>query len=242
MKLATVLTLCLIFFGSAHAEQYTGAFSAWPPFVDDDRSDDGIFSAIVRDILAEQNDTVEYHEIRWALDSVLEGHHDFYVGLWHNEEREVDYIFSDPIIYNRIVFISNVDTPYEFNGLASLDGKKVGLRRDYGYGDDFMNYQGYQREILFEFISLVKLVRFGGLEVTLEDEVVAREEIRIQAPEYLDYLHFSENALSENGLHLACSRQNPRCAPFISRLNNTLAAMRSDGRMAALLSNYGLRE
>jgi len=161
-------------------------------------------------------------------------------GVWHNEERTKYLIYSEPYLYNRIVFIKKKGDGFEYDGIGSLEGKKVGTVQDYNYGDEFLKAEHFKRISTVGLINNVRKLVNGRIDLTLEDEIVARSDIMSKTPELADQVDYSKNALSEVGLHIACGKSNPKCPQIIEQFNKGLKAMQDDGSLASFLKDNGL--
>ncbi|WP_255561854.1 transporter substrate-binding domain-containing protein [Zooshikella harenae] len=122
-------------------EKITAAGDPWPPFLSPDLPDQGLSVAIVTEAFKREGYDLSMNFVPWAraIDGVKKGSYDILVSTWWTEERTKFLLYSDPYLENQIKFIKRKGDNFEYNGLASLDGKKVGIVRGYGYGDDFMN-------------------------------------------------------------------------------------------------------
>ena len=237
--LAVVLTLTT---GFALAESYTSAENNWPPFISKERADDGVAIALIREIFKRSGNEMSFDELPWsrAIDSVKTGAVDILPGVWHNEERTKYLIYSEPYLYNRIVFIKKKGDGFEYDGIGSLEGKKVGTVQDYNYGDEFLKAEHFKRISTVGLINNVRKLVNGRIDLTLEDEIVARSDIMSKTPELADQVDYSKNALSEVGLHIACGKANPKCPQIIEQFNKGLKAMQDDGSLASFLKDNGL--
>lgn len=58
-------------------------------------------------------------------------------GIYKNEERLKKYDFSDQIFVERMAVFVDKTRKFDFNGVTSLLGKRVGVMRGWSYGDEF---------------------------------------------------------------------------------------------------------
>ncbi len=130
---------------------------------------------------------------------------------------------------------------FEFNGLESLSGKTVGTVRKYGYGDAFLNAKNFNRFENNELVQNLKMLSKHRIDLTLEDEIVARHIIFNDAPELKDKLTFTKNSLSSQTLHVTSGLKNPKNKAIIASFNKGLAVIKRNGTYEDILKNYGLR-
>ncbi len=237
----TSLVLALLLSVSCYAETIIAAGDPWPPFLDPDSPTQGIALEITREAFKTQGYEVEMNFVPWAraISGVKEADYDILVGTWYTSERTQFLKYSDPYLENQIKFIKRKGDGFEYDGLESLTGKNVGVVRDYGYGNEFLNAPNFKRPETNDFITNLKKLVAGRIDVTLEDEVVARAMIKQRAPDMLEQVEFTENALSSNKLHVTSGLKNSRHKKIIDAFNQGLKEIQSNGTYDALLQKYG---
>lgn len=92
--------------------------------------------------------------------------------------------------------------------MESLSGKKVGIIIGYGYGDEFMNAGTFIREGGNDFIANIKKMVSRRVDLTLEDEIVAKSILNKNAPALLEQIEFTQNSYFRNDLHVTCGFHN----------------------------------
>ena len=79
------------------------------------------------------------------------------------------------------------------------------------------------------------------VELTLEDEFVARYHLGRELSGIRDELEFLPRPLSENGLHILVRRSHPEHQHVVAAFDQAIEAMRADGSYAAILQRHGLQ-
>ena len=148
-----------------HAQQHkiTGAGDPWPPFLSPDLPGQGVALEIVTEAFKREGYELTMNFVPWAraIDGVKKATgsgdgYDVLVGTWWTEERTKFLHYSESYLENRIKFIKRSGDDFEYNGLASLDNKKVGIIRGYGYGDEFLNAKNFTRPETSDLIKKLK--------------------------------------------------------------------------------------
>lgn len=238
MKLAiSLIFLCLITAG-LRAETLTAAADPWPPYVGPKLAGQGLAVQVVRAALKREGYDLEIRFMPWAraLRLTKNGSTDLLVAAWWTQERAAYLHFSEPYAQNNLKFIKLKQDPFEFEGFASLAGKRIGVVRDYGYGDAFGQADNFQQVENSDLLHNIRMLMAGRIDLTLEDELVATTILRQQAPEQLTEVAFSHTPLQTKSLYVASGRNNPRHQQIISAFNRGLASLRADGTLARLLS------
>jgi polar amino acid transport system substrate-binding protein len=243
MLRALILLLGLLLSASAWSEKITAAADPYPPFVDPAQPKQGISLQVIRAAYATQGYEVEMHFIPWAraLDGVKNGEYDILPNTWLTQERAAFLLYSDPYMKNEIKFIKRKGDPFEYKGIASLSGKSVGIVRGYGYGDEFLKATSFTRPEVVEVMQNIKKLVQGRIDLTLEDEIVARSLIKHSAPEMLQQVEFTQNALSTQPLYVTSGLKNPRHKAIVEAFNKGLAAIKANGTYDKILRENGLK-
>ncbi|SLM32339.1 ABC-type amino acid transport/signal transduction systems, periplasmic component/domain [Desulfamplus magnetovallimortis] len=243
--LLVIILLMSVMPCTADEKTIVAAADPWPPFVDPAAPKEGLSLEIVRASYETQGYSVKMEYVPWAraIDGVKKGKYDILPNTWMNEQRKAFLMYSEPYAVNEVKFIKTADDPFEFNGLESLTGKKVGIVRGYGYGDDFTNATNFVREDSNDFITNIKKLTHSSkrVDLAIEDEIVARVIIAKEDPALLEKIKFTENAISTSPLYVTCGLANPRHKELIDAFNKGLAIIKENGKYGIILENYGIK-
>ena len=223
------------------SETIIAAGDPWPPFLDPESPSEGIVLEITRAAYKTQGYEVEMNFVPWAraINGVKEADYDVLLGTWYTKEREDFLLYSDAYLENEIKFIKRKEDPFEFTGMDSLTGKNVGIVRGYGYGDNFLHATNFRRpEGKNLLISIKKLVN-DRIDLTLEDEIVARAMLQKKAPHLLQKIEFTKNSLSTNSLHVTSGLKNSKHKEYIEAFNKGFKEIKNSGTFEKILKKYG---
>lgn len=235
-----LIFLCLSVHFSYAKSIVTANQDLWPPFVEEGIPQ-GISVDIVKESLATQGYELEFKLTPWsrALSQVKNGSVDILVATWVTQERKKYLIYSDSYISNKIKFIKRAGDSFEYYGMKSLTNKTVGVVRDYGYGDVFLNATHFEKPTSNDIETNLKKLKINRIDLTLEDEFVAKSMIRRKNLTLSDY-EFTKNSLSENSLHVTTGSINPRGREIIDAFNKGLIIIKGNGVFERILADYGL--
>lgn len=235
-------SLLLAFCTSVIAKTVVAAGDPWPPFVDPKNPTDGLSLEIVRAAFKTQDYDVKMVYVPWARAEagVKDGTYDILANTWHTVERTKELMYSTPYAVNSVKFIKLKGDAFEYKGLVSLKGKRVGTVRGYGYGDAFLKSSDFVREDVLDVMTNVKKVAAKRIDLTLEDEIVARFIVGKEDPKLLDMIEFSKESLSSNPLHVTAGLKNPRHKEIIDAFNTGLEIIKTNGTLSAILKKYHL--
>lgn len=238
MKTALFLLLLCLAQPPLQAETLTAVADPWPPYVTDLAPHQGMATRILREALAREGYGLDVRLMPWArsLRRVKSGGADLLITAWWSNERTGFLHYSEPYAQNELVFLKRRDDPFEFSDLTSLEGKRIGVVRDYGYDRDFLQADYFQRIPNNEFTDSVRMLIAGRLDLVLEDRLVVLATLQQEAPHELEKLSFSRKPLLTKPLYVAASLSHPRHRQIIAAVNRGLAAMRNDGTLDRLLN------
>ena len=220
----------------------TAAAGQWVPYVDEQDATGGLSLAILRAALSTQGYTVQMEYIPWARAElgVISGKYDILPDTWYSEERNGFMYFSDPYFTNTVKFIKRRGDRFEYEGLESLRGKNVGVIKRFIYDEEFQASSFFSKDSSSDLITNIRKLLVNRIDLTLDDELVAREVILRADPDLLEKIEFTENALSVKPLYVAAGRDNPKGLELITAFNTGLALIRENGTYWSILDRYGI--
>jgi polar amino acid transport system substrate-binding protein len=203
---------------------------------------DGLAMEIARAAFKTQGYRVKLEMMPWARaeKGVIEGRFDILVDVWRTEARAKEMLFSVPYAVSKIKFLKLKDDPFEFNGLDSLSGKRIGVIRGYGYGDAFNAATTFTREEVTGLDLNIKKLLLKRIDLTLEDEIAAKYLMHRLDSKVTGQLGFTTNSLSSNPLYVSAGLKNPRHKEIIDAFNKGMQAIKADGTLLAIEKRYGL--
>lgn len=227
----------------AETRTITAAADPYPPFVDPKNPKEGISLELIRAAFKTQGYEVKMNYMPWARaeSDVKKGVYDILPNVWMTEARKKDLMYSKPYVSNKVKFISLKEEPFEYNGMKSLTGKTIGTVRGYGYGNEFLKSTDFKREEVTDLMFNIKKLIAKRIDLTLEDEIVAKTKIAREDPKLLEQIKFSTNTFSVNDLHIASGFKNSRHKEIIDAFNKGFEIIKSDGTAAKILSSYGIK-
>ena len=243
MMKAIVFLIGIIHFGLVSAANYTvtAVQDLWPPFVTGNPDKPGISVEIVREALKTQGYdlTIEIYPWARAVQSVKEGQKDIVPGIWHTQERENLMHLSQSYAVNEVKFVVARDSKIEYSGfLDSLTGKQIGVIREYGYGEEFNNSDYFFRQKTNSFVLNVQKLIKGRVDMTLEDELVAKSLLIEENAGLLDKIKFLEPPLSERNLYVASAKKNNKSKKIIAAFNKGLQEIKENGLYERIFEKY----
>lgn len=232
---------CLLMAHGNAAERLRLVADPWAPFTDSVLLNGGLATDIVSTALARAGYVTVYQQLPWAraLLGLAEGRHDVLINAWYSEDRTRIGQFSEAYLLNRILFLKRKNEPVDDWSLSLLRQYSIGVVRGYAYTPAFDNDTRLRKVQVQNFSMAARMLAAGRIDLTLEDELVARHHLALEDKEVRDALEFLPQPLSENGLHILVSLKHPEHALIVQRFDAAIAAMRADGSYEALFRRHG---
>ncbi len=127
-----------------------------------------------------------------------------------------------------------------FRQLPDLYPYSIAVVRGYAYAEAFDQDVRLSKVGVVGFEGGARMLAARRVQLTLEDELVARYHLSRSLAGIREQLEFLPQPLSENGLHILISLRHPRHKQIAEDFNREIAAMRADGSYAQILQHHGL--
>lgn len=244
MRVLLCIIFILFFFNNtfSHDISITVVADPWPPYIEDSDPASGFTLEILQEAFKTQGYDIEYINIPWARAEfeVKEGRYDVLPNVWFSNARSADLLYSKSYAVNNIMFITLKNDDFIYSGIDSLSDKKVGVLRSYAYSEEFTNSSNFIKVEVNTLLASIKMLLQGRIDLTLEDEVVAKNIIKNNEPELLDKLRFSSVPLISNSLYITSSYKNPRHKKIIDAFNKGLSEIKINGIYDKIAIKYNL--
>ncbi|MDX1695383.1 MAG: transporter substrate-binding domain-containing protein [Ketobacteraceae bacterium] len=251
---------CLLVFGwvtvlfssVVHAETLHFATIDYCPFTcnpDKESGKEGFMTDVLRKALEEAGYAlrVEMHPYVRAVREVRDGKYDGIVVV--GKDYAPDLVYPDmPTVVQRVVFLTATDTSWNYTGVESLRNAKVGIVRGFHYVDpDLIAYLEHNQTDPTKVLVMhgenttergVSMLQTNRITTFLEGEYSARYVLRKMG--ILDSIRvagFTRNAFED---YTGFSPKNPDASRFARILSNKIQELKQSGRLADILSRYGI--
>lgn len=234
--------LVLTMASAGAAEKLRIAADRWPPFTDAMLLNGGLATDIVSTALRRAGYTTVYEQVPWAraMLGVSEGRHDVLIAAWFSEDRTRIGQFSREYLVNRVRLLKRRDSTVQSLTHEQLHAYVIAVVRGYAYSAAFDNDALLKKIPVQSFSMAIRMLAAARVDLTLEDEYVARYNLALEAEDVRNNIEFLPGSLSENGLHILVSLKNPKHAEIVARFDREIAAMKADGSYDELFKLHGL--
>ncbi len=239
---AVALIGVLLLAQPAAAQRLRLVADAWPPFTDATLINGGLATDIVSTALARAGYASDFEQVPWAraLMGVGDGRYDVLINAWYDDARTQLGQFSAEYLLNRVRFIKRRDDPVDYQSLEQLHDQPIAVVRGYAYSAAFDQDAQLHKVPVHNFAMAVRMLAAQRVNLTLEDEYVARYYLARESPRVRNAVEFLPKPLSENSLHILVSLKNPEHEQIVARFDREIAKMKVDGSYARLMKEHGM--
>jgi polar amino acid transport system substrate-binding protein len=211
------------------------------PYIGNDLPEQGLSIKIINTAFERAGYKTNFVFETWprTYEGGLIGIYDVIGSIWHTDEREKDFVFSEAYLFHEIKFIKRkADTYIKFNNLNDLEGLIIGTLKNYAYREDFTGSKKFIKLQQNHLIQNLLFLTQDKIDMTLGDIRKVRYEINKYMKSSMKDLEFLPNVLIKRGVHIAVSKSNPNHKEIIAKFNKALKSMKSDGTYDDILKKY----
>ena len=235
--------VALLMSQGATADRLRLVGDAWPPFTDATMVNGGLATELVTTALARAGYISEFQQVPWtrALLGLGEGRYDIIVNAWYSEDRTRIGQFSAGYLMNRVVFLRPKGSEVLYRGdYTELHPYSIAVVRGYSYAAGFDGDEKLHKVPVQNFPLAARMLVAKRVQLTLEDEMVARYHLLRESPRVRANIEFLPVPLSENRLRILVSLKHPDHEKIVADFDREMAAMKADGTYDRLLQRSGL--
>jgi polar amino acid transport system substrate-binding protein len=244
LRALILLTLSLTLASAALAQQPVRLLAnTSPPYADAKLPEQGLALELVQHIFSRTDYQPEISIEPWsrAMEGVRVGVFDALATAWYTEERNQDFLFSEPYLSSRLVIVKSSSDHTVYHDLQDLAGRRLGVRADYAYGIDFGAIPGLQLVEENHLIqSLLNLIN-GQVDFVIGDQRTMVLQLNEYLASHRGKIKVIDMPLPSRERHVAAGRNVPNHADMIKAFNRALAQARKDGSYDAIVSKWDQR-
>lgn len=247
----TVLTALLIIPCCLSAKTLQIASDPWCPYnCSPDSEKPGFVIEVAKIIFEASGYQVEYQILNWtrAKDALNKGDIDAVVGMSRSSTNFDKWVFPNEALgVEQMCLFTHLDG-WNYQGVDSLKGKRLGVIHGYGYGDEINPYIDTHRESpsivtvsgRMPLELLVKMIKANRIDMLIENRFVMGYFLNgSQTPLRL------RNAgcvADQNEVFMVFSIHDPEASHYVRLLDQGIKTLRENGKLQEILNRYGVSD
>jgi polar amino acid transport system substrate-binding protein len=215
--------------------------SSYPPYMYalEGTVADGLYPRLVQEVVNQAGEKVAIKAYPWkrALIYSEEGK-GAVAGAYKNAERLKFYDYSNSLYQEKLVVFVNKNKSFEFNSIADLEGKVVGVNRGWSYGQEFDDARAnklFDVNIRNHPDENFKMLALGRIDCLILDKQSGDSFIKLMGIK--DQIVSLPYAFSVNDGYLIVPK-TMEMADFIAKFNASLEQIRKDGTYNQIVKTY----
>jgi polar amino acid transport system substrate-binding protein len=216
----------------------------WKPYVDMDSEGGGVATEIVRNAFSIAGISASVRILPWKRGILMtrKGEIEALYCAWYGEERNRDFMFSNPFLTNKIVFVKQRDRSISWKSIKDLQGFKFAVIDTAVYNEEFDNASYLNKYIISGPGQGIQMVSSGRVDLAPMDAGHALEWISTNKSLLPNLVDLVEKPLNQNPLHIIVSRKLKNHREIIETFNKGLAASMQDGTYDRILKKHGMSD
>jgi polar amino acid transport system substrate-binding protein len=231
----------VLWHGAASAREIALAATEYPPYYGESMVQGGPVVELTLQVLRDAGYTPSVRFMPWvrALQWGEGGQVDGLIGVWHSSDREASFLYSHPLVDNRIVLCRLGDHgPARFSGFDALRPYTVGVVSGYADPPELAQAGVHTEAVVEDLQNLRKLVA-GRIDLALIDSRVAKHLIEHDLDARGQAINCLEPAVQRHPQYLVISRRVPDAPRIIAAFNEKLRVWRRTKEYRELAQRWG---
>jgi polar amino acid transport system substrate-binding protein len=228
---------------AAAAEPVRMLANTSPPYADKKLENGGLALELVSHIMQRAGYEAQISIETWsrAMEGVRIGVYDALATAWYTDERNEDFLFSEPYLDSQLIMVKLRTDPMRYDELSDLRGRRLGVRSDYAYGVDFSQVPGLtlveENHLIQNLLSLLN----GSVDLVIGDQRTMAQQLEEYLKSQRHNIQVAPLQLPGRSRHVAASRVLPGSQEMIEAFNKALADSIEDGSHAAIIKKWDER-
>lgn len=218
------------------AETILLASDPYPPFISSNKS--GVLKEIVEEAFKIKGYNLKIEVTNWprAYELSVKGVYDGLIGIHYSIEREKNFIFSQPVIYNELSFFSLKSNNININ---ELEAYKIGTVKGYSYSKEFNENLNIRKIEALNVNDNIRALINNRVNLIIESTYVLNYLLNNDFKAYKNKIDLIK-PFSKKPLYIALVKKNISSEIIIKDFNEGLDEIKKNGTYTRLLKKYNL--
>lgn len=238
--LAMLYLVCLACSASANDRVLKLASTEYPPYYNKTMEGNGFITQIIAAAFAESGYDIDVTFLPWAraLESTKAGKYDGLFTVRYREDRTEFFAYSDPLPPNKIGFLKRSASTIDFDTLADLKDRRIGIVRGYAVPPEFDDVGLVTIPADNNVENLRKLMR-NRIDLIVSDRAVALHTLTTELGVPSADLEWLDPAINTEIQYLVFPKSTSDHETLMAGFNAGLATVTADGTVARIIQESG---
>lgn len=220
----------------------TAVGDPWPVLLNPEAENKGLIFELAREAFATQDYDLKIEFVPWsrAMSMIKQQRADLLIGAWYTAERNSYLLYSMPIFSSVLQFLKNKNSSFEYLGLDSLEGLRVGTISSYQYDQGFLQNNSIEKITSASLLNNINNLIIGRIDLTVDDHYVLKHTLDKHIDNWQSKLSLVANPLTDKQIFIAANRTNPQSQAIIKAFNLGLVQLKKEGRYKKIIQSYNL--
>ncbi len=214
----------------------------WPPYIiDENRQQAGFEYQVMQEVLQQLGYSMSYQSYPWrrAIVMMKTQQADAILGIFKSDEREAYLWFPDTaFVETAYVFFVRNDQPFNYMGLKSLTGKRIGIIRGYYYTDEFDTATNFEKDPVPSLKQNLKKLVSGRIDLVIDNRDVGLYVAKQLG--LVGQIEVVTTPLTAPQPHYVAFAKKPGYKELTQRFSEALHAFKQTERYQEILNQYGI--
>jgi len=240
LAIGLVSSLLQIGFVEGQTTLSLGAPEDWMPYSSSKAQNGGMLVMIAKAAFSAAGYGSTYEFPPWArvMSDAANGTLSGVIGAWYSAEREKDFLYSNPIMKNEIVFFAYTSQNIKFKELKDLAPYTIGAVR----GNEFIDTltkAGLKVDLATDGQSNMEKFAAKRFDILVDEKLATQAIINSSFPNIKDQIQILQPPLESNNLYLIVSKKLGNANDLITAFNKGLDIIGKDGTLTKIYSSSG---
>jgi polar amino acid transport system substrate-binding protein len=211
-----------------------------PPYFGEGLPDGGFYTELSREAFQRVGYTLEVEFMAWnrALELARQGDYDGMLGLYYTEERAKDFIYTEPIYDDEIVFFSRKGETITYTTLRDLTPYTIGALLGAAEIERFKQ-EGLKFIETSDYAINLKNLMTNRIDLVFGSRVFLLNLIATQFPEWIEAIDVVQPPYRIEKMHNGISKNVADAATIVADFNRGFQMIKDDGTFDRILQKHG---
>ncbi len=232
---------CLLWANAGMAQTSLVAVAdEWPPFSGQELPGKGISLDVIAAVLERSGYDVQTLVLPWprVIAGAQSGEYGIVGSLFYDPDVASYMTYSDPFYQTDVQFVQRSGAASNVETLQALEAYSIAVGDGFFYEEEFDRSEALNKVVVSTTLQGLQMVAADRVNLTLDSVEVIQHSLSVAGALVAENVEILPHVLASHDVHMAVRNSLPNRDQVIADFNRTLAEMRADGSLDALLAKH----